>query len=240
MIISGDLMRRKIKQSEQSKRRQNLVEHTIRWIATKPWLRSATGYTKAYHVNTDVEELDFFRRYFNDAAEVIEQHFGKGYFGLRLEWGFVQRHGEDVKALRVRESPGGHEGLLDYLAETNQTLTRKPPPSLSDEERALRMAARHRLNQVVARWKEGQRPPEEPVSFLFTGLYNFRPDAPPEPAVESYGPVDWKFMSDFLFLIRIPEKDFEYQAKAYDGWWNRRGRKKVASQITRSRIAPFS
>jgi hypothetical protein len=239
-------MRRKVKQSEQGRRRQNLIERAIWWIATKPWLMSATGYTKAYHVNTDIDDLDFFRRYFNDAAEVIDQHYGKGYFGLRLEWGFVDRGGEDVKALRVREWPGAHGGLLDYLADTNQTLTRKPPSPLSDEERALRTAARDRLNQIVAKRKigygVGDRLPEDTVPFLIPGYkkLNYRPNPPPEPAVESYGPADWKFMSDFLFMIRIPERDFEHQAKGYDGWWNRKGRKKVALQNIRSRIAPFS
>jgi hypothetical protein len=232
-------MRRKV--SEQGKRRQNLVERAIWWIATKPWVRSATGYTKAYHIATDPEELDWFLRYFNDAAEVIDQHYGKGYFGLRLEWGFVQRNGQDVKAIRVREWRGAHGGLLQYLAETNKTLTRKPPSPLSDEDRALRMAVRDKINRMVARWKESRRLPEKPVPFLIHGdkKLNYRPDAPLEPAVESYGPVDWNFMSDFLFMIRIPQKDFEHQAKAYDGWWNRKGRKKVAFQNIRSRIAPF-
>src|SRR5215472_2151033 len=98
-------MRRKAKQSEQGKRRHNLVERAIWWIATKPFLMSATGYTKAYHVATDLDEMDWFRRYFNDAAEVIDQHFGEGYFGLRLEWGFAQRGDDEVKAIRVREWP---------------------------------------------------------------------------------------------------------------------------------------
>src|SRR5262249_46465350 len=121
-------------------------------------------------------------------------------------------------------------------------LTRKPPSPLSDDERALRTAARDKINRAAARWKEDHRTPGEPVPFLISGdkKVNPRPHAPPEPSLESYGPEDWKFMSDFLFMLRIPEKAFEYQAKAYDGWWNRKGRKKVAFQNIRSRIAPFS
>src|SRR5262249_31003412 len=152
------------------------------------------------------DEMDWFLRYFNDAADVIDQHHGKGYFGLRLEWGFVDRDGEQVKAIRVREWPGGKwPWLLDYLAMNNQTLTRKQPLPLSDEDRTLRIAARDKINQAVARHKighgEGDRLPETPVSFLISGdkRLNFRPDAPPPPALESYGPEDWKFMSDFLF-----------------------------------------
>jgi len=201
-------------------------------LATKPWVMSATGYTKAYHVHTDLDEMDWFRRYFNDAAEVIDQHYGKGYFGLRLEWGFVQRGDEEVKAIIVRERPGGQwAGLLEYLEATDTTLTSKQPAALSDEERALRMAVRDKINQMGLSLKDivGADP-----------RFNHRPTAPPDSTVESYGPEDWKFMSDFLFIVRIPEKDLEYQAKAYDGWWNRKGRKKVAFQNIRSRIAPFS
>jgi hypothetical protein len=236
--------------AEQSRRRQNLLERAIWWIATKPWVMSATGYTKAYHVATDIEDLQAIRDWFNDAADVIDQHYGKGYFGLRLEWGFVQRDGpegkEEVKAIRVREWPGARwESLLDILAATNQTLTRKSPLPLSDEERASRKAARDKINQVVTRrCKIGhgvdRRLPETPVPFLFTGYYNYRPDPPPAPALESYGPEDWKLMSDFLFMVRIPEKHFEHQAKTKNAWWDRKGRKKVAFQNIRSRIAPFS
>src|SRR5262249_25465374 len=160
---------------------------------------------KAYHVATNLDEMDWFRRYFNDAADVIDQHYGKGYFGLRLEWGFVERDGEEVKALRVREWPGGKwPWLLDYLEMNNQTLTRKPPSPLSDDERALRTAARDKINRAAARWKEDHRTPGEPVPFLISGdkKVNPRPHAPPEPSLESYGPEDWKFMSDFLIMLR--------------------------------------
>jgi hypothetical protein len=216
---SGNLMRRKVKQSEQSKRRQNLVERAIWWIATKPWMKSATGYTKAYHVAGDIDEFDAVIRWFNDAADVIDQHYGKGYLGLRLEWGFVQRGGEEVKAIRVREWPGGKwPWLLDHLADSNQALTRKPRLPLSEEERALRIAARDKINRAMNLIK-ASRKPEAPDAFAADQRLNYRPDAPPETGRESYGPEDWKLMSDFLFMIRIPEKAFEYQAKAYDGWW---------------------
>lgn len=226
--------------AEQSKRRTNRIERAIWWIATKPWIRSATGYTRAYHVAGSIEDGDALIRRFNDAAEVIDQHYGKGFFGLRLEWGFVDRDGEDVKAICVREWPGGKWLiLLDYLAATNQTLTRKPPMPLSEEERAIRRKVAQSMQGVV-REPAARRPGEDADLYAADPRINYRPDAPPAPSLESYGPEDWKLMSDFLFMIQIPEKDFEHQAKAYDGWWNKKGRKKVAFQNIRSRIAPFS
>jgi len=234
-------MRRKVKQGEQGKRQQNLIERVIWWIATRPWVMSRTGYTKAYHLGVEVADLDAILRWFNDAAEVIDQHYSN--FGMRLSWGFVRRGDEEVKAIHLTGQSGVGWALIDWLAFTNKTLTRKSPLPMSDEDRALRIAARDRLNQLVPKIGHGigQRPPGSSVPFLIPGdkRYNYRPDAPPEPALESYGPEDWKLMSNFLLLIAIPEKDFEYQAKAYDGWWNRRGRKKVALQNIRSRIAPF-
>lgn len=253
----------------QSKRRLRLIHETIRWMATKPWIRSATGYTRAYHVATDIEDLESVLQWFNNAVDVIDQHYGKNYFGLRLEWGFVHRRGEEVKALRVREWPGASGViLLDFLAATNQTLMRKPPLPMSEEDRAWRAAALRRVREasdaLEKRVRQGLLQPQS----VGPKPWPTRPDSPPEVEAklsarqvqlnkearsngepepysrtlepESYGPEDWKLMADFLFMIRIPERDFEHQAKAYDGWWNKIGRKRVASQNIRSRIAPFS
>src|SRR5262249_45817088 len=82
--------------AEQDKRRGGLIRRALWWIATKPWLVTWAGtpkqkLTRAYHVANDVEDMDAFLRWFNAAADVIDQHYGKGYFGLRLEWGFVDR-----------------------------------------------------------------------------------------------------------------------------------------------------
>jgi hypothetical protein len=225
--------------AEQSKRRLGLIHQTIRWMATKPYLRSRDGYTKAYHVATDIEDLDAMRQWLNGAAEVIDQHYGNGHFGLRPEWGFVQRDGEEVKAIHFRGNIYRAMNVLGRLAVTNQTLTRKPQ-LLSDEERALRATVVKKASRAVELSRPPGYPPERSDPFAADPRLNYRPDAPPDMGLESYGPEDWKLMSDFLFMIQVPEKGLEHQAKAYDGWWNKIGRKRVAAQNIRSRIAPFS
>jgi hypothetical protein len=223
-----------------------MIERAIWWVATKPWIMSATGYTRAYRVAMDFDDMEAILRWFNDIGEIIDRYYGKPVFGLHLEWAFVDRDGKSAKCLRLRQRGGLGSGILHYLAASNKTLMREPPLPLSDEERALRAKVRHKISRAVAQHKighgVGNRLPETPVGFLIPGYkkLNYRPDAPPQDGPESYGPEDWQLMLDFLFTGFVPDWYIDGEAKRYDGWWNRKGRKKVAFQNIRSGIAPFS
>jgi hypothetical protein len=127
--------------AKRGKRERGMIERAIWWVATKPWIMSATGYTRAYRVAMDFDDMEAILRWFNDIGEIIDRYYGKPVFGLHLEWAFVDRDGKSAKCLRLRQRGGLGSGILHYLAASNKTLMREPPLPLSDEERALRAGA---------------------------------------------------------------------------------------------------
>jgi hypothetical protein len=199
------------------------VRDVIARIALRSPIKDAEGYfSKSYYANTiDHDQVADFHTLANDAFEFIDQHFGKDLFGLRFEWGFVDRDGEQVKALRPRGNFGKAVSLLQYLVSKNLTLEPRKPLPLSDEERALRAKVVQRVSRAVALSMHNQ---EDGDALAPDKRVNYRPNVPPDTKLAAYGPELWQILLDLLLIIQIPGREFVNHAKSRDGWQNKKGR----------------